>query len=259
MSDDHLLSDEQVLDFVVNGFHVVRPTLPNEFHDDVYRRLEPHFGTAVLDKVPSVAAVYDDPAVQGAVVSLLGVNARLNAHHNLHVSGPVSQYWHQDSRNRRHHQLWRLFAMYYPQTVTAEMGPTVIVPGSYLRNAPTDALATYGNISGQVALTVPAGSVVLAHFDIWHAGSANRSSTTRYMVKLLFDRVSRPTAPSWRTDPAKAAELAARRLNEGMAVRCSPSDKIKERLLRFQLWNYLREGRDRDSSGAYDVQPPPVG
>jgi hypothetical protein len=260
-SDADLLDDAQVLDFVVNGYHVVTPRLPATRHAEIYDALSELArppGAALLDVVPAIREVFDDPAVRGAVVSLLGPDARLNAHHNLHVSGPSSQYWHQDSINRRHHQLWRVLAMYYPQTVTAEMGPTVVLPGSHLRNAPTDRLAAYGNIAGQVCLTVPAGSVVIAHFDIWHAGTVNRSGRTRFMTKFLFDRVSRPTSPTWRHDPVAAVGQARERLNEAMATRCSPSDKLKERLLRFHLWNYLVGGREHDPSGAYDVQQPPA-
>ena len=75
-------------------------------------------------------------------------------------------------------------ASYYPRDVTVEMGPTVIVPGTHFRNAPTDRMATYTNIRGQVPLVVKAGTIALTHYDLWHGTFANRSSVSRHMIKI---------------------------------------------------------------------------
>ena len=42
--------------------------------------------------------------------------------------------------------------LYYPQDVTADMGPTYVVPGTHLYNTPSDMMQNYGNIRGQVPL-----------------------------------------------------------------------------------------------------------
>ncbi len=45
--------------------------------------------------------------------------------------------WHQDGASNRDLRLNRLLGLYYPADVTPEMGPTVIVPATQYRNAPT--------------------------------------------------------------------------------------------------------------------------
>ena len=89
------------------------------------------------------------------------------------------------------------------------MGPTVVVPGTQFRNAPTDRMSTYSNIRGQVPMTVKAGTVAFTHYDLWHGTASNSSSVKRHMIKFLFNRASENSAPSWNHDP-EATEPAAR-------------------------------------------------
>jgi ectoine hydroxylase-related dioxygenase (phytanoyl-CoA dioxygenase family) len=132
-----------------------------------------------------------------------------------------------------------VLAMYYPQDVTPDMGPTVLMPGTHFRNAPTDRMASYANFKEQVVFNVKAGAVAITHYDVWHAASANTSTKTRYMLKFLFDRTEEPARPSWQHDPATAQALAAQRLVFERACNCSQSDHYKERELRFEMWNHL--------------------
>src|SRR5206468_1954987 len=103
--------------------------------------------------------------------------------------------------------------------------------GSWHRS-PTDRMATYANFREQVALTVPAGTVAITHYDIWHAASANRGERNRYMLKFLFSRAGEPEAPSWRHYPERAVSLR-HRLTFEKACACSQSDHYKERGLRW--------------------------
>ncbi len=43
----------------------------------------------------------------------------------------------------------------------------------------------------------PAGTCLLAHFDIVHGGSLNLSDRTRNMAKFVFARCSEPTSATW--------------------------------------------------------------
>ena len=54
-----------------------------------------------------------------------------------------------------------------------------------------------GTAREEMALPVPAGSVAIVDYDIWHRGTANRSDRKRYMVKFLFLRMEEPRSPSW--------------------------------------------------------------
>ena len=78
-------------------------------------------------------AVLDDPAVHGALTSILGPNYAVNQHNACHYHPPGSkeQHWHKDyplGGNVRYHRPRLAMAFYYPQDVTAEMGPTAIQP-----------------------------------------------------------------------------------------------------------------------------------
>jgi hypothetical protein len=238
-----LLSDDEVITFVIRGYHVVQTDFPAAFHRAIYDKisqLKDNPGDGILDCVPELHQVYDHPAVRGALISLLGQNYAMNSHRHCHMNKPGtrSQDWHQDGTNQRHHHVRTVLGMYYPQDVSADMGPTVVLPGTHFRNAPTDRMASYANFREQVVFNVPAGTVAITHYDIWHAASANTSQKMRYMCKFLFDRTDQPTQPSWNHDPASAAKAENRLIFE-RAVTCSQSDHYKERDLRQQMWQHL--------------------
>lgn len=242
MSDKmYLLSDDEVMSFVIRGYHLVEADFPAGFNESVYAdlsQLSDNPGDGILDRVPKLYQVWDHPKVKGALISLLGEDYRMSGHRHCHVNPPGSrsQGWHQDGVNQRHHQVRVVLAMYYPQDTPAEMGPTVILPGTHFRNAPTDRMATYANIREQVALTVKAGTVAITHYDIWHAATSNQSDKTRFMLKFLFNRASEPTAPSWNHEPEKA-NMSRFTFERACAV--GQSDHYKERGLRAQMWNHL--------------------
>jgi hypothetical protein len=236
-----LLNDEEVMNFIIKGFHVIephqRPGL-NEEIDTILSNMAQNPGNGIYDQVPLLKEIYGHPKVRAALASILGHDCTMNDHRHWHSRppSPNSQGWHQDGNNQRHHQTICVLAMYYPQDVTIDMGPTVVLPGSHLRNCPTDQMATYGNIRGQVALTVKAGSIAITHYDIWHGGSVNRSNRTRHMLKFLFNRKSVPKTPSWNHNPETAPELAARKFTFEQPVPVGQSDNYKSRELKQQMW-----------------------
>lgn len=244
---EHLLDDEQVINFIIRGYHLVEPDLPEGLNEAICAELdalEDNPGDGILDAVPRLHDVYGHPAVRGALVSLLGADYQMHSHRHWHKRpGPCGYlYWHQDGTNQRHHETRTVLAMYYPHDVTPELGPTIIVPGTHFRNAPTDRMATYLNIRGQVPLTVKAGTVAITHYDLWHAAAANRTDRTRHMLKFLFFRGSEPTAPSWNHDPTEAAALTGRQMTFDPAVPCSQSDQYKQRALRRHMWRHMCGG-----------------
>src|SRR5207248_6788306 len=127
-----LLDDDAVKQFLIQGYLLVETEFPPSFHQEVCRRIDEVLGAggnpgnAILERVPALAEVYAQPAVRGALVSLLGPEMTMHPHRHCHSLPPGAggQQWHQDDVNRRHHQVWRVLAMYYPQDVTLEMGPT---------------------------------------------------------------------------------------------------------------------------------------
>lgn len=258
MDRTHLLDDAQVARFVATGYLIVRPDLPDDLHAriaDACTALDKNPGNGILDAVPELHRVWSDPAVVGALASLLGDDYRMNGHRHLHTTParhPHSQTWHQDGTNVRHHQIRTVLGMYYPQEVTPENGPTVVLPGSHLRNAPTDRMGAYANIRGQEFLCVPAGTVAITHYDIWHAATLNRSDRPRHMLKFLFDRVSEPSAPSWNHDRERGDALAGPVLRKMVGPQLGyASDLYKEWELRREMWEWLGGRRAPVPPGAF--------
>ena len=76
-----------------------------------------------------------------------------------------------------------------------------VVPGTQFRNTPTDRMATYTNIRGQVPMVLKAGTLALTHYDLQHGTAANRTAVKRHMIKFLFRRVRDNKTPTWNHDP----------------------------------------------------------
>lgn len=252
MSDNPiLLTDDEVATFIIRGYLIVEPDLPAGFNEAIIGELEQlpeNPGDGVLDAVPALAHVYDEPRVRGALTSLLGEDFQMDAHRHCHrnPSGSRSQSWHQDglgNDRRDTDHIRRLLAMYYPQDVAADMGPTALLPGTHMCSAPRDRMATYGNFRDQVVATVRAGSVLLLHYDIWHAGTANSSGRTRYMLKFLFDRGRDGRSPSWDHDPSKSVAMV-RRFETEAASPVPRSELGKLTSLRIKMWNNLAGDAD---------------
>ncbi len=251
----YLLSDPEVARFIVNGYHTVRPRFPKGLHEMIASKLDKlrkNPSDAIIEAVPELEQIVTHSVVNGILLSLLGRDYELQAHRHWHLKRPRSGYmqWHQDSRNQRTAGINRLLALYYPRDVTAEMGPTMIIPGTHFRNAPTDRMATYTNVRGQVALTVKAGTIAFTHYDLWHGTAANRSEQKRHMVKFLFKRTSENSAPTWNHRPdaldrpanwdrKEKAGDARNILTFSKPLNVGQSDHYKERAMRNQCWKLL--------------------
>lgn len=202
------LTDEQVQRFIVEGYLTVEATFPTPVHQEIYQRLEEVFekeknpGNNILPRVTQLQQVFDHPAVQGALTSLLGPNYLMHSHRHCHLNPPGSkgQQWHKDNYVfdeilRQPRPRW-LFAFYYPQDVTADMGPTSIIPGRHYYHYLSDADPTR-TVETALPICGPAGTVALVHYDAWHRAAANQSEKKRYMLKFLFERMAEPQAPTW--------------------------------------------------------------
>ncbi len=200
----NLFSDEQMRDFIVNGYVTVKTELPRSVHETIYRKTqeytekEGNLGNNILPRVPELQAVFEDPAVRGAFTSILGQNYVMHSHRHPHRNAPHSggQGFHKDSywghQKVRHHLPRWAMAFYYPQDTPVEIGPSSILSGTqYYSNRITD------NNDGEVALSGEAGTVSIIHFDLWHRAMANQTDKTRYMMKFQFIRLDEPQQPEW--------------------------------------------------------------
>ena len=216
-----LLNDSQMQQFIVNGYVTVKADYPRPFHESVRVQAEEIFSTRgnpgndILPAIPELNDVFAHPAVTGALTSILGPGYAMHPHRHCHLTPPrqSAQQHHQDSyeadQNVRHHRTRWAMAFYYPQDVTAEMGPTTVLPASQYYTSRNQAEKLE-----EVLLCGEAGTVTIVHYDLWHRASTNHSGRNRYMMKFLFCRMREPTTPSWHCsspawrDSAATSQLA---------------------------------------------------
>ena len=196
-----LLTDQEMRKFIVNGYHIVKTSLHPDFHQKIQSRIlalietEGTPGNNLLSKVPMLDNVFTDPAITGALTSILGPDYVMHPHRACHYHPPKSQaqVWHKDypiGGNIRYHRPRMAMAFYYPQDVSDEMGPTAIQPG-------TQYFQKYQKIVEGLPLCGKAGTVTIVHYDLWHKATENRSKKIRLMLKFLFCRTEEPQQPSW--------------------------------------------------------------
>ncbi len=221
-----LLTDAQMQRFIAHGYLLLQTTLPEAFHQEIYRKFDAlagedaarNPGNNLLPAVPELNQVFSDPVVRGALTSVLGPDYVMHPHRALHNNPPGSdaQNMHKDSywgylrRVRNHRSRWAMI-MYVPQATPPERGPTGVVPGSqYQMQLPDEA------VMPEAAGSLQAGGFLLIHYDIWHRKMKNFTNDKRFMMKFEFIRMNAPARPSWdhkdpawRLDDPPAVDLSA--------------------------------------------------
>ncbi|MEE3260127.1 MAG: HEAT repeat domain-containing protein [Candidatus Latescibacterota bacterium] len=204
----HLLTDAQVQSFITDGYLLIHTDFATPLHQHIYDALEDVFakegnvGNNILPRIPEIARVFDHPNMRGALTSLLGPDYILNPHRHCHLNplGSKGQTWHKDcyvfDHNMRQPRFHWLLALYYPQDVSEDMGPTGILPGVQNWETISDPDPQHCREEA-LPLTGAAGTIALVHFDAWHRAMPNLSDKKRYMLKFQFARMQRPTAPTW--------------------------------------------------------------
>ena len=210
-----LLTDEQMQEFLVTGYLVFYPDVPDGIHDTIYHRLneiideEPNPGNNILPRVPEMRHILNSPEVRGALISVLGEDYLEHPHRFCHPVWPVkkplspkateeklSKNSHQDGYtplgHPKQHYLRYARIMYYPQDSPVEVGPTHVIPGTQFNTGLTD--EDRGRL---IPVTGKAGTVSLTHFDVGHAAGVNQMPKFRHMIKFLYLRGEQPRKPSW--------------------------------------------------------------
>ncbi len=138
-------AENLVQEFASRGVAVLSPEslgVPIEIHQRIYEKEK----KAVQDQqritpevIPEVFDILDAPGLVNACDRIVGKNWAIVPfiHSTPFISGSRDQHWHKDdnapynARKHRHHQSIQIEMLYYPQEVSSEMGPTVIVPFSH--------------------------------------------------------------------------------------------------------------------------------
>lgn len=204
-NDIRLLTDDQMRQFITEGYLLLKTDFSQPFHEsllgqlsDVYRS-EGNPGNNLLPRIPQLQKVFDHPVVKGALTSVLGPGYMMHAHRHGHFNNsPKPGGWHKDSywgyKRMRNHRPWWAMIMYFPQDTPIELGPTGVMPGTH--NYETRTFAA-DDSAGEVTAAGEAGTFVLIHYDIWHRSTANLAGRERFMLKFEFMRTQAPEAPSW--------------------------------------------------------------
>jgi hypothetical protein len=200
-----LLSSEEMAEFVARGFLRFDALVPADINDRVLSDMRSRTSGEGSDltvgvqhypwrstlsecfyREPALQEVVSLPRVAGIIESLVGPEPYYD-HHAVHVRGPgaAGGNYHGDAVIDAR-AAFDLLLMYYPQRVAPGGGPTVVVPGSHLRQVNSIDIARYQNIVGQVYAECPPGTVFALHHGIWHCATRNRSEDVRYMVKFRF-------------------------------------------------------------------------
>lgn len=228
MSDFNLLTDEQVRRFIADGFLVLDSGMDADFHSRVTETLEfsskvesLRLGDNLVPRIPQLQKLLESPTVCGAVSSLLGPDFAWTPHRFPHNSEPLGETfdestfdpfanqpqmgkgsrsgsaWHQDGHSKAARSRWHTFrainVFYFPHDTPLEMGPTRLLAGTHL----------YATLRSSVPSQVvhqpmKSGSVIVADFDIGHAGTPNRTDDSRYMLKFVALRMRNPIEPVWK-------------------------------------------------------------
>ena len=237
----YLLDDKAMRDFIINGYTVVKPSLPPDFHKSVFEQTlgvienggSPN--NALFSEVPMLQQVFDDPTVDEALTSILGQNYAVNQHNACHYHPPGSQGqdWHKDypmGGNVRYHRPRLAMAFYYPQDVTEEMGPTAIQPTTQYCMTPQN------DVPG-LAMCGEAGTVTIVHYELWHRATENRSDKIRFMLKFLFCRTAEPTCASWNAEQPIWE-------SESMWADAPTNGGLQHQAMWRHIWNWYHGGQN---------------
>ena len=201
------LDTQQMAKFVMDGYIEFDDLVPADLnataHDEQLRApqetyWEPKNPNAFLDISSATQAVLELPRYRAVLTSLLGPDY-VHDHSYLHITPAGkrdSQRWHVDHdragrRLTRDFFRFNILIAYFTHDVPREMGPTLVLPGSHLRDVGGHELSRYRNITGQKHLAGSGGRIVFLHDAMWHCAQPNLTDEPRYMFKVRYH----PSAP----------------------------------------------------------------
>ncbi len=235
-----LLSASQMAQFVTDGFLVLDEVVPPDMNSDVYADEQSWSGAggAFWKGSDALQAVFDLPRVKGALQSFVGVHPVYD-HSHLHVVRAhhlLAQEWHADSIIDTRPFSFDIQAFYFAHDAPAEMGPTLVLPGSHLRKANTASIARYKNIVGQRQMVAKAGTIAFLHHAIWHCAQPNYTDQTRYVFKLRL-RPGQVQRGLFNTDGYDSEEVT--RIIDRGSQKWQGNEARLEHVQRALLWRYV--------------------
>ena len=143
LGSEYTSSERLLLDFTSRGLVILSPEslgLPLGIHHQIYQKQKQAIreGKRIRPStIPQILDIINSPGLVKACDQLVGENWAIVPFSSSSItSGGSDQHWHKDdnaprnSRKQRHHQTIQMEMLYYPQTVTDDMGPTATIPYS---------------------------------------------------------------------------------------------------------------------------------
>lgn len=258
----HLLDSKQLARFVRDGYLRFDEVIPRDlcarWMEEIaagcyagYQREGAPF-SEIWPAPLAAGEAFRLPALRGIIESLVGPDPRYD-HHCAHLrpaGGGKHQHLHQDAEYDPRFEAFDIQISVFPHDVPPEMGGTLFLPGSHFRRVHTHDIGCYHNVVGQVQTSCAAGTVVVWHHNLWHAGRANRTADDRYMFKLRLNPMVRQRR-LWNTDDLDDPEVR-RTLQQGH--RWQGRDQRLELMNRVALWRSLTGDPEFELSGFYHTR-----
>lgn len=207
---DHRLTTAEVARFVSDGYLRFDALVPDQLNRQVLAelpaleeaKLAPFLGTTPTIVGPAtgaplsschaddaLGAVLGLPAVGGIITSLVGDEACFDHDfvHHLRPGHGVAQHLHPDAIADSTDPAFDIQLFYYPHAIAEGGGGTRFVPGSHLRRVTAATTARYQHLVGDQRFVGPAGTLLVFHHGLWHAGDRNPSDHDRWMYKIRLN------------------------------------------------------------------------
>lgn len=283
---DHRLTTVELANFVVDGYLRFDGLIPDTINQQVISELNqlqsvklrqamesigmkppPVDGSAEAVSHPEsltpLSACYPQPSVigemlrlpkvQGIITSLVGTDPYFDHDfvHYIPADNPRGQHLHVDAVIDDRHPSFDIQLFYFPSEVKPGAGGTRFVPGTHLRHTRAEGVARYQHLLGEQQYSGSAGTLLVFHQALWHAGQPNPSSEDRWMYKIRLNP-REPQVRLWNMDDFDSVHNDARdhtfahMRNDSVAHifrRMHPwqqgHESRYEQMERARLWRYL--------------------
>lgn len=213
-AENHKLTTAEVARFVADGYLRFDALIPDAINQQVIAELQPlevnklqqMFGQPADAGGPPMPAsltplsqCYPQPSVlgkmlrlpqvQGIIESLVGPDPLFDHDfvHRLPAGSEYQQHLHVDAVIDSADPTFDIQLFYFPRDVAPNAGGTRFVPGTHLRRTRAEGVSRYQHIMGEQQYNGVAGTVMVFHQGLWHAGQPNPSDTDRWMYKIRLN------------------------------------------------------------------------
>ncbi|MCX2979884.1 phytanoyl-CoA dioxygenase [Halieaceae bacterium IMCC14734] len=215
---NHKLTTQEMARFVADGYLRFDKLIPSEINQNIIREfslLESNKILQIVGQPPEAGGLQlpasltplsecyppqsflgqllNLPEVLGIVESLVGPNPLFDHDfvHRLQAGSEYKQHLHVDAVVDSADPSFDIQLFYFPQDVAPGAGGTRFVPATHLRRTRAEGVGRYQHLLGEQQFSGEAGTLMVFHHGLWHAGQPNPSDVDRWMYKIrLNPRVS---------------------------------------------------------------------